>query len=84
MRTFQENNVPFHFRVVANGVELHNVDALTTSSPEELWHDAAISACETFREMFGRVEPGLDWRLEVTDQFGKIINLFSFKAEVVD
>lgn len=73
---------PYRFRILANGVETHRADTIATGDPDELWHEAAMSACDMIRNMYGRIQPGLDWRLEVTDRSGKVISLFSFKAEM--
>lgn len=69
------------FRVFANGLELHVSDALEFSHLEDAWHEGAMTACELIRAMFGRIEPDLDWRLEVSDEPEKLIYRFSFKAE---
>ena len=42
-----------------------------------------MSACEMIHNMYERIQPDLDWRLEVTDHSGKVIGLFSFKAEML-
>ncbi|WP_156164623.1 hypothetical protein [Bradyrhizobium sp. LTSP885] len=73
---------PYRFRILANGVETHRAETVASNDPEELWHEAAMSACDMIRNMYGRIEPGLDWRFEVTDGTGKVISLFSFKAEM--
>jgi hypothetical protein len=40
-----------------------------------------MSACEIIRAMHGRIDTDLDWRLDVTDDTGRVIYRFSFKAE---
>jgi uncharacterized protein DUF6894 len=75
-------SAPYRFRILTNGVETHRADTFAVDDPEELWHEAAMSACDMIRNMYGHIQPGLDWRLEVTDRSGKVISLFSFKAEM--
>ncbi|WP_426436474.1 DUF6894 family protein [Bradyrhizobium genosp. P] len=82
MRNQETTTASYRFRVLANGVETHRADTIATGDPDELWHEAAMSACDMIRNMYGRIEPGLDWRLEVTDRSGKVISQFSFKAEM--
>lgn len=72
----------YRFRIMANGIETHDVVDLAVDNPGELWREAAMSVCDMIRNMSGRIQPGLDWRFEVTDQSGKLISLFSFKAEM--
>ena len=76
----QVEKAQYQFRVVSNGVELRKEDCPTFSDPDELWHEAAMSACEMVREMFGRIEPGLAWSLEVCDEADEVISRFSFNA----
>ena len=71
----------YNFKVFANGIQLHKSDALAFEDLEEVWHEGAMTSCELIREMFGRIEPDLDWRLEVSDPRGKVIYRYSFKAE---
>jgi hypothetical protein len=82
MRSYESTAAPYRFRIWANGVETHQADA-TIDGPEELWHEASTSACEMVRNMSGRVQPGLDWRFEVTDHAGTVVSLFSFRAEML-
>ena len=72
----------YRFRILSNGVETHDVVDLAVDNPDELWREAAMSVCDMIRNMSERIQPGLDWRFEVTDQSGKLISLFSFKAEM--
>ena len=73
----------FHFRVFTNGVQIHESDPLSFDNINGVWHEGAMSSCELIQAMHGRVEPGLDWLLEVTDADGNTIFRFSFKAENV-
>jgi len=71
----------FHFRVFTDGVERHESDGLDFNDLEEVWQEGAMSACEIIRAMHGRIDTDLDWRLDVTDDTGRVIYRFSFKAE---
>ncbi len=71
----------FHFRVFTDGVAHHQSDPLPFDDLEEVWQEGAMSACEIIRAMHGRIEGDLDWRLDVSDDAGRVIYRFSFKAE---
>jgi hypothetical protein len=71
----------YFLRVFTNGIERHKTEGLAFLSDEEAWHEASTSAGEIIREMDGKMHPGLDWRMDVTDATGQLIFRFSFKAE---
>ncbi len=71
----------FHFRILTDGKQHLESDALDFDDLEEVWHEGAMSACEIIRSMHGRIEGDMDWCLEVSDSTGKVIYRFSFKAE---
>jgi hypothetical protein len=71
----------FYFRVFTNGVERHASDGLVFSDKHEAWLEASTSTGEIIREMDGKMQPGLDWRMDVTDEAGQLIYRFSFTAE---
>lgn len=71
----------FLFEVVADGRQVNVSEALAIIDLEEVWHEGAMTTHEMLRNMFGLIEPGLDWRLEVFDDTGEAIYRFSFKAE---
>ena len=79
-----QDNLKRVFRILSNGKEIDRGEFRASADPEELWHDASMTAFEMLREMYGSVEPGLDWLMEVSDQAGNVINKFSFRAEKVD
>lgn len=35
------------------------------------WHEATVTAGKLIQDMGGRLKPGQDWRLEVTDEFAQ-------------
>jgi hypothetical protein len=71
----------FFFRVFTNGIERHQSDGLLFTSKEEAWHEASTSTGEIIREMDGKIEAGLDWRMDVTDEDGALIFRFALTAE---
>ena len=73
----------YRCRVFSNGDECLGIEAFTTRKPDEVWHEASMSACELIRNAYGRMEPGFDWRMEVLDPADRIIYQFSFKAEAL-
>jgi hypothetical protein len=77
-------NASYRFRIFTNDCKVRESEALTFGEdPEEVWHDAAMSSCEMLRDLYGRVTPGLDWRMEVSDRDEKVLYRFSFKAEAL-
>lgn len=83
MRGYELTMSPYRFRIWADGIETHFVDVVAIDGPDQLWREAATSAGDMIRNMSERITPGLDWRLEVTDNAGTVIGLFSFKAELL-
>lgn len=73
---------PIYFlRVFTNGIERHRTEGLAFPSREAAWEEASTSAGEIIREMDGKMHPGLDWRMDVVDEAGRIIYRFCFSAE---
>jgi hypothetical protein len=71
----------YRCRVFGTGDEFFGTETFTARNPDEVWHEASMSACELIRNAYGRMAPGFDWRMEVLDPAGKLIYQFSFKAE---
>jgi hypothetical protein len=71
----------FFFRVFTDGVERHRSEGLLFTDKHEVWQEASTSTGEILREIDGKMQPGLDWRMDVTDEAGQLIYRFSFKAE---
>lgn len=74
-------SIRFFFRVFTDGVERHRSEGLLFADRQEAWHEASTSTGEILREMDGKMQPGLDWRMDVTDEAGQLIYRFTFKAE---
>lgn len=71
----------YHFKVFSYGEQIHESDAMAFDDLDEVWHEGAMTSCELIRAMFGRIEPDLDWRLEVSDDIGRVIYRFAFQAK---
>lgn len=71
----------YFFHVFTDGIQRHQSDGLQFPSRKDAWHEATMSAGEIIREMDGRMHPGLDWRMDVTDSAGELIFRLSFKIE---
>ena len=71
----------YFFRTITNGIERHRTEGLAFASREDAWQEAAISSGEIIREMDGKIQPGLDWRMEVVGPCGEVIYRLSFVAE---
>lgn len=79
-----ENSRPeqvYFFRTFTDGAERHRREGVFFSSAQEAWDEASTSAGEIIREMNGRMHPGLNWQMDVTDAVGKVLYRLSFKTE---
>jgi hypothetical protein len=45
------------------------------------WHEATISAGHIIRDINSRLQPGQEWRLEVTDEFANPLYIIHVHAE---
>jgi hypothetical protein len=73
----------YFFSVFTNDTGRNQTDGLAFFSKEEAWHEASTATGEIIRDMDGKMHPGLDWRMDVTDATGNLIYRFSFKAEAL-
>jgi hypothetical protein len=73
----------YFFEISQNGLRADRTDGLTFPDKVAAWEEASVSCCEIIREMKGKIEPGLDWRMEVTDESGQAIYRLRFTAEAV-
>jgi hypothetical protein len=71
----------FFFRVFRDGVERHRTEGIEFSSMDEVWEEASTASGEILREMDGKMHVGMDWRMDVSDDDGKLIYRLSFKTE---
>jgi hypothetical protein len=58
-------------------------DAVGEELPDKhaAWREATIVAGDTIRDLDGRLQPGREWRLEVTDEFANPLYVIHVSAE---
>lgn len=63
--------MPRYYFEVYNGAD-HYVDDTGEELPDRYaaWHEATTSAGQSIKDLDGRLLPGGEWRMEVTDEFG--------------
>jgi hypothetical protein len=67
----------YRFRIFTNDYNVKEYEVRTfADDPDEVWHQAAMSSCDMLRDLYGRVTPGLDWRMEVSDGNEKCFTSF--------
>ena len=71
----------YFFRVFTDGVERHRTEGIAFPSKQDAWEEASISSGEILREMDGKMQVGMDWRMDVFNAAGDIIYRLSFKTE---
>jgi hypothetical protein len=45
------------------------------------WKEATIMAGQTLQGLDGKLKPGLEWRMEVTDEFANPLHVLHINAE---
>jgi hypothetical protein len=45
------------------------------------WHEATVTAGQIIQDLDGRLRPGQDWRLEVTDEFANPLYVIYVSAD---
>ncbi|XSC43229.1 DUF6894 family protein [Bradyrhizobium sp. RDT10] len=45
------------------------------------WHEATVTAGQIIQDLDGRLRPGKDWRMEVTDEFANRLYVIHLYAE---
>ena len=66
---------------------VHHERSIFDTAGEELpdkhaaWREATIVAGETIRDLDGKLQPGREWRLEVTDEFANPLYIIHVSAE---
>jgi hypothetical protein len=84
-QSMQDNRSPagdiYFLRVFTNGIERHESDGLQFSSRDDVWEEASASAGEIIRDMNGGLQPGTDWRMDVSDAAGALVYRLSFRTE---
>ena len=47
------------------------------------WHEATVTAGQIIQDLDGRLRPGQDWRLEVTDEFANPLYVIQVTADQI-
>ena len=58
-----------------------DIDGLTFLDHQAAWEEATMACGEMIRTIDGHLQPGAGWRMEVTDEAGKLIYRLRFIAE---
>ena len=45
------------------------------------WKEATITAGQILQSLNGKLQPGCDWRMEVTDEFASLLYVISVSAK---
>ena len=46
------------------------------------WNEATVTAREILKGLDGKLRPGVDWRLEVTDEFANLLFVINVNAKL--
>jgi hypothetical protein len=46
------------------------------------WNQATVTAGEILKGLDGKLRPGVDWRLEVTDEFANLLFVINVNAKL--
>jgi hypothetical protein len=78
-----DQSVPakYFFHIVLNGSPSGQSDGLLFPDKAAAWREASMSCGEIIREMDGKIKPGCNWQMEVSDHTGQAIYRFTFTAE---
>jgi hypothetical protein len=71
----------YFFHIILNGSPSGQSDGLLFPDKAAAWREASMSCGEIIREMDGKIKPGCNWQMEVSDHAGHAIYRFTFKAE---
>jgi hypothetical protein len=70
----------YHFNIHHDGT-IHDLDGMELPDKDSAWKEATKVAGEAISNIDGRLKPGHDWRMEVTDEFANPIWELHVKAE---
>ena len=67
--------MPRVFFHVYGGAEPAYIDEIGEDLPDRAaaWREATMSVAQSIRDIDGRLRPGTDWRMEVTNERRKVI-----------
>jgi hypothetical protein len=49
---------------------------------EAAWKEATVTAGQILQDLDGKLQPGVDWRLEVTDEFANLLFVINVNAKL--
>lgn len=70
----------YHFNVYHDRAH-HDLQGEELPDKDAAWEEATRIAGETIKDIDGKLQPGHDWRMEVTDEFANPIWEIHVKAE---
>jgi hypothetical protein len=71
----------YYFHIFKNGEHRSDSDGLDLADDAEAWEEATSSCGEIIRTLDGKMLPGWEWRMDVTNSAGKLIHRMRFIAE---
>jgi hypothetical protein len=70
----------YFFNVYHHGPELDE-EGEELPDAQAAWHEATVTAGQIIQDLDGRLRPGKDWRMEVTDEFANRLYVIHLYAE---
>ncbi|UPJ52756.1 hypothetical protein IVB30_16360 [Bradyrhizobium sp. 200] len=70
----------YFFNVYHDGPELDE-EGEELPDAQAAWHEATVTAGQIIQDLDGRLRPGKDWRMEVTDEFANRLYVIHLYAE---
>jgi hypothetical protein len=73
--------MPRYFFNVHHGRAELDDEGEELSDKHAAWHEATVKAGRTLQSLDGKLQPGLEWRMEVTDEFANPLYVLHINAE---
>jgi hypothetical protein len=70
----------YFFHIHHNGAQMDR-DGEELPDKDAAWKEATLTAGQMLQSIDGRLEPGHDWRMEVTDEFANPLYVIRVRAE---
>lgn len=70
----------YFFNVYHDGPELDE-EGEELPDAQAAWQEATVTAGQIIQDLDGRLRPGKDWRMEVTDEFANRLYVIHLYAE---
>jgi Domain of unknown function (DUF6894) len=71
----------YFFHIHQAGQHLPDVIGCDLPDEDAAWKEATITAGQLLEDLDGALKPGLQWRMEVTDEAGNLICVLRLLAE---